>query len=75
MRIDANTFWKIFEQKLGIEAYGVSADLRTYAGQYKRDLREILARNKDFVMAFIKPEPTYLGAVIPISGNGNDTNE
>lgn len=62
-------------EKLGIEAYGVSADLRTYAGQYKRDLREILARNKDFVMAFIKPEPTYLGAVIPISGNGNDTNE
>ena len=62
-------------EKLGMEAYGVSADLRTYAGQYKRDLREILARNKDFVMAFIKPEPTYLGAVIPISGNGNDTNE
>ena len=32
---------------LGIEAYGVSADLRTYSGQTKRDLREILARIKD----------------------------
>jgi len=34
-------------QKLGIEAYGVSADLRTYTKQLKYDLREILARVKD----------------------------
>ncbi len=31
-----------------IEAKGVSADLETYAGQLYRDLREILARIKDF---------------------------
>ena len=31
-------------EALGIEAYGVSADLRSYAGQTKRDLREVLAR-------------------------------
>lgn len=36
-------------EKLGIEAYGVSADLRPYYGQTKRDLREILARCKDVV--------------------------
>ena len=34
-------------EKLGIEAYGVSADLRTYTKQLKYDLREILARVKD----------------------------
>ena len=34
-------------EKLGIEAYGVSADLRTYTKQFKYDLREILARVKD----------------------------
>ena len=34
-------------QKLGIEAYGISADLRTYKKQLQYDLREILARFKD----------------------------
>ncbi len=34
-------------EKLDIEAYGVSADLRTYTKQVKYDLREILARVKD----------------------------
>jgi vancomycin permeability regulator SanA len=40
------------------------------AGQWSRDFREFLAKNKDFVMCFIKPEPKYLGEVIPISGDG-----
>ena len=60
-------------EKLGIKAVGVSADLDTYAGQTKRDLREILARDKDFFKCIIKPEPTYLGEKIPVSGNGNQT--
>ena len=34
--------------KNGVEAVGVSADLRTYRGQFVRDVREILARAKDF---------------------------
>ncbi len=34
-------------EKLGVDAYGVSADLRTYTKQLKYDLREILARVKD----------------------------
>ena len=62
-------------EKLGIEAYGVSADYRTYSGQIKRDVREVLARFKDFVTVLIKPEPTYLGETIPISGDGNITND
>ena len=34
-------------EKLDIDAFGVSADLRTYTKQLKYDLREILARVKD----------------------------
>ena len=60
---------------MGIEAYGVGADPRQYAGQAKRELREILARNKDFVMCLLKPKPTYLGESIPVGGNGDITND
>lgn len=62
-------------EKLGVKAVGISADLRTYSGQAKRDLREILARDKDFFNCIFKPEPTYLGEKIPVSGNGNLTND
>ena len=62
-------------EKLGIEAYGVNADYRTYWGQSKRDVREILARCKDFCNMIFKPEPTYLGEKIPVSGDGNLTND
>lgn len=58
-----------------MEAYGVSADLNRYAGQSLRDFREILARCKDFAMCIFKPEPTFLGEVIPIRGNGDLTND
>lgn len=61
--------------RLGIEAYGVNADYRTYIGQTMRDLREVLARNKDFLTCIFKPKPTYLGDVIPIFGDGNLTND
>lgn len=60
---------------LGVEAYGVAADYRDYSGQTARDIREILARNKDFVTSIFKPEPTYLGEAIPIWGNGDLTND
>ncbi len=62
-------------QALGIEAYGVHADYRTYAGQLRYDLREILARNKDFVMCIFRPEPTYLGETIPLTGSGEVTHD
>lgn len=60
---------------LGLEAYGVSADYRSYSGQFVRDIREILARNKDFVTSITKPKPTYLGEAIPVYGDGNITND
>lgn len=60
---------------LGIEAYGVSADIRVYAGQDLREIREKAARVKDFFMAIFKPNPKFLGDTIPVSGNGDITND
>ncbi|MBO5095932.1 MAG: YdcF family protein [Bacilli bacterium] len=60
---------------LGIEAYGVGSDLRQYSGVVGRETREILARNKDFIKCMFKPKPTYLGETIPVSGDGNITND
>ena len=37
-------------RRSGIDAVGVSADLRGYSGQSVREIREILARVKDFIM-------------------------
>jgi len=59
---------------LGLEAYGVSADLGDYAGMPRFEAREILARMKDFIYTIFQPLPTYLGDVIPITGDGSATN-
>lgn len=65
----------IFDARaLGLDACGVASNPRTYSGQLYRDIREILARNKDFLYSIIKPEPTYLGEAIPVQGNGDLTN-
>lgn len=61
--------------KLGLEAYGVTSDQLVYGGQNMREIREILARNKDFFTSIFKPEPTFLGEAVPVSGNGNSTND
>ncbi|MBO5746428.1 MAG: YdcF family protein [Clostridia bacterium] len=58
----------------GIEAVGVSATLHRYHGQLTRDLREIVARNKDFIWCIFKPEPTYLGDPIDLKGDSIQTN-
>ena len=60
---------------LGIEAYGVAADYRTYSGQLYRDIREILARDKDYFVALFLPDYPYGGETIPVFGNGNLTND
>lgn len=62
-------------KSLGLDAYGVASDPRQYVGQNYREAREILARYKDFFNVIIKPKPTYLGETIPVSGNGNLTND
>ena len=62
-------------KSIDLNAYGVSATKREYMNQTKRDIREIAARIKDFLKCLIKPEPTYLGEVIPIKGNGDRTDD
>ena len=62
-------------QALGLDAYGVNADYRNYWGQSARDFREVLARVKDFATTIFLPEPTYRGETIPITGNGDLTND
>ena len=62
-------------ERMGMEAYGVNADYRTYSGQLMRDVREVLARVKDWLTAECKPLPTYLGEQIDIGGNGDVTND
>lgn len=62
-------------ERLGLEAYGVNADYRSYHGQFSRDVREILARVKDFGTSLFQPKPTFLGDAIPIWGDGNLTND
>lgn len=59
---------------LGLKAYGVTADPNT-SGQAMRNARELLARAKDFLYVIAKPKPTYLGDAIPVSGNGDATND
>ncbi len=60
---------------LGIEAAGVTCDTRVYSGDKYRKLREMAARIKDVGYTIAKPRPTYLGDVIPVSGNGDVTND
>ena len=51
---------------LGLEAWGVAADGQNYPGQTMRDVREILARDKDFLWAILQPEAAILGGPEPL---------
>ena len=62
-------------KQLKLDAVGVSATLRDYSGSVKFEIREILARDKDFVKSIFKPEPKYLGNTISVFGDGNATND
>ena len=62
-------------KSLNLTAYGVASNPRSYSGQIFREIREILARNKDVVKCIFKPNPKYLGETIPVSGNGDITND
>lgn len=60
-------------KKLNVKAAGVSADLNSYGGQLKRDIREIIARDKDFFKCIVKPEAEIMGDKIPLDGDGSIT--
>lgn len=61
--------------ELGLEGYGVYANPRKYMGRVNREIREVIARNKDFLKTIIKPKSKYLGEKIDLNGNGNITND
>lgn len=61
--------------KLDLEAYGTYANPRKYIGRVFREIREVLARNKDFLKTIVKPKPTYLGEKIDLNSDGNITND
>lgn len=46
-------------EKLGMECVGIDADIRRYRLQWYRELREVLARCKDFYMIQRQAEPVY----------------
>jgi len=60
-------------EAFGMEAVAVTANPRAYVGAAYREAREVIARNKDFIWGILKPDPTYLGEPIPITGDGNVT--
>ena len=45
------------------------------SGQTYREVREWAARTKDFVNVIWKPEAAVMGDAIPVSGNGDQTND
>ena len=59
---------------LGLEAVGVPADLRSYYGQFTREVREVAARVKDYFYIVFKPEPVVLGDQISFADSGDVTN-
>lgn len=59
-------------RRMGITVKGAAAK-DTNKGQELREAREIMARDKDFVKWIFKPQPTFMGETIPISGNGIST--
>lgn len=62
-------------KSLGLNAYGVSSNKREYKSQEKRELREIIARVKDFFKSLLEIPSTYLGEEISLTGNGDFTND
>jgi SanA protein len=62
-------------RRLGLEAEGVVADQRIYAKAQYYDMREVLARVKAFGEWASRQKPTFLGPVIPITGDGRATHD
>lgn len=59
---------------LGLQATGVVADIQPYTGEWRFALREWPARVKAFFQLHVtKPQPRFLGPVLPIDGDGRVT--
>lgn len=61
-------------RRLGLDAYGVASDLRTYGGRVRFEIREVAARCKDVLLTLVQLPPAIMGEPIPLSGDGRVTN-
>lgn len=59
--------------KLGIKVLGVSAEQRSFKNQWLREIREVVARNKDFIKILAKQDTSVGGKTFDISGDGTIT--
>ncbi len=62
-------------RRIGIDAYGIAADLHVYPRMSYYQFREALARVKDFFYVLFKAEPVFSGPVIDIKGSGLQTED
>lgn len=62
-------------KKLGINAYGVSANLRDYVSEKSGKFREFFARNKEFFKCIVKPKSKIIGKKISLNQSGDITND
>lgn len=60
-------------RELGVEAVGVSANLRNYRNQPHYDAREVLARFKDLFVAAKGEYEGSVGDAVNLNGNGDQT--
>ncbi len=58
-------------RQFGIDVYGAAPAHKEYVGDIQREIREILARTKDFIYCIFRPKPTYMGEKISISESGS----
>ena len=52
-----------------------SSQIWIYPGQVFREIREILARDKDYFKCIMKPEASIMGEKISLDGSGDITND
>lgn len=57
-------------KELGMQVLGVASDQKSYRGSIYREVREILARLKDFFKVKLGGEALLGGEAIPINGSG-----
>lgn len=61
-------------QKLDLKVHGIAAEI-AYRGDEMRELREVLARNKDFIKCLFLPQPKYLGEKVPLDCDAKITDD
>ena len=69
-------YWALYiGEAMGYTVTGVASDQELYVGHAFRELREVLARDKDFFKVLMHAAPTYGGEQIPITGPVDKSHE